>query len=312
MQFTGARGNSIEQTDARPVWLLSGTASVLAALLMLLSLCGCSGSQRESASMSSSETRVVESPAPAPALIQPQPDQPARATYRARSAEEVEHLFEPAPRAAYVPPAPIRAPNSVAPAYSSDEAITAERSWDVQITREWRHIVVHHSASAVGSASIFDKAHRERGWDGLGYHFVIGNGSASGDGEVEVGYRWARQIQGAHAGNADYNQHGIGICLVGDFQNGGTPSAAQMNSLRRLVRFLQVKTGIPTSEVIGHGNVPGKQTECPGRNLDVSAFRVALGGNAIPIPIHYSGGGVSNGRVVRHPISSSAGSMSVP
>jgi len=166
------------------------------------------------------------------------------------------------------------------------ESITADPSWDVTITREWRHIVVHHSASLNGSAGAFDKAHRERGWDGLGYHFVIGNGSLSGDGEVEVGYRWRKQMQGAHAGNAEYNQAGIGICLVGDFEHGQRPSGRQMASLRRLTRYLQVKTGVPTSEVIGHGNVPGKSTECPGKNLNLGDFRASLGGGAIGVPIH--------------------------
>lgn len=187
-------------------------------------------------------------------------------------------------------PRSIERPVSAVPyAPVDNEAIVrADPSWDVQVTRDWRHIVVHHSAGAVGSASIFDKAHRERGWDGLGYHFVIGNGSASGNGEVEVGFRWRRQQAGAHAGNAEYNQAGIGICLVGDFEHGGRPSAAQMASLRALVRFLQVKTGVPTSEVVGHGNVPGKSTECPGKNLDLFAFRASLGGGSIGVPIQYT------------------------
>src|SRR5205809_827024 len=80
------------------------------------------------------------------------------------------------------------------------------------------------AGSASGSAAEFDKYHRSKGWDGLGYHFVIGNGTGSGDGQVEVGYRWKRQMVGAHAGNAEYNQRGIGICLVGDFQNGHNPT----------------------------------------------------------------------------------------
>ncbi len=153
-----------------------------------------------------------------------------------------------------------------------------ESAWAVPVSREWKHIVIHHSASASGSAASFDRAHRDKGWDGLGYHFVIGNGSGSGDGQVEVGYRWTKQMQGAHAGNYEYNQHGIGICLVGDFEHGGPPSAAQMQSLRTLVAFLQAKAAIPPNEIIGHGNVPGRNTECPGRNLDVMAFRCSIGG----------------------------------
>ena len=72
--------------------------------------------------------------------------------------------------------------------------------WDVTIRRTWKYIVIHHSATDSGSAASFDRSHRKRGWDGLGYHFVIGNGRGTGDGVVEVGYRWTRQVTGAHAG----------------------------------------------------------------------------------------------------------------
>ena len=63
-----------------------------------------------------------------------------------------------------------------------------------------------------------------------------------------------------------------------------------MASLHSLVRFLQVKTGVPTCEVVGHDNVPGKKTNCPGRNLDLFAFRESLGGGsrAIDVPIRYT------------------------
>src|SRR4051812_248280 len=39
--------------------------------------------------------------------------------------------------------------------------------------RPWRWIVIHHSASPSGSMAIFDKEHKAKGWDGVGYHFVI-------------------------------------------------------------------------------------------------------------------------------------------
>src|SRR5579863_9129173 len=41
----------------------------------------------------------------------------------------------------------------------------------------WQCIVIHHSASDVGGAERFDRWHRAKGWDELGYHFVIGNGT---------------------------------------------------------------------------------------------------------------------------------------
>lgn len=134
--------------------------------------------------------------------------------------------------------------------------------------RKWRFIVVHHSATSSGNAARFDRDHRDRGWDELGYHFVIGNGSMSGDGQVEIGPRWIKQKQGAHAkvrGHPEYNELGIGICLVGNF-NEGRPSEVQMQSLARLTRELMHRYGIPKSRVLGHGML--KPTDCPGTQFD--------------------------------------------
>lgn len=196
---------------------------------------------------------------------------------------ELDKIYQGTPSSAVFDPR--RTTTASIPKFTDDPRIVALPGWDVNVTREWRHIVIHHSASATGSAAAFDKAHKDRGWEGLGYHFVIGNGTGSGDGAVEVGFRWRQQEDGAHAGNSEYNKHGIGICLVGDFENGAQPSAAQWASLRQLVRFLQVKTGVPTSEIIGHCNVPDKKTLCPG-HIDLAAFRESLGGGAIGVPIY--------------------------
>jgi hypothetical protein len=251
--------------------------------LLLLSGCGPSSNQAHR-DPPSPDIRVAAINSDASPAAEPAPTSSAP-IYHARPQSEIDQIYNTPVVAAPAPAPRTFVPLPTSP-YRNDDPVTADSQWNVQITRDWHHIVVHHSASNTGSAAIFDKAHRERGWDGLGYHFVIGNGSGSGDGEVEVGYRWKSQQVGAHAGNAEYNQHGIGICLVGDFENGGRPSSAQMASLRRLVRFLQVKTGIPTSEVIGHGNVPGKNTQCPGKGLDLDSFRASLGGNPMPVPIH--------------------------
>src|SRR5687768_8035868 len=48
--------------------------------------------------------------------------------------------------------------------------------------RRWNWIVIHHSATDNGSATSFDRSHRARGWDGMGYDFVIDNGRGAQDG----------------------------------------------------------------------------------------------------------------------------------
>jgi N-acetylmuramoyl-L-alanine amidase len=143
--------------------------------------------------------------------------------------------------------------------------------------RAWRWIVVHHSASPTGSAAAFDAFHREtRHWDELGYHFVIGNGTGSGDGLVEVGSRWPKQKWGAHCRVGDdetYNNFGIGVCLVGDFEK-KKPTAAQMASLAKLVDYLATRYNIDDAHIIGHGTVD--DTKCPGKYFSMSDLLAAV------------------------------------
>jgi len=151
------------------------------------------------------------------------------------------------------------------------------RAWVPRNKSErWECIVVHHSATPMGGAARFDRAHRERGFDELGYHFVIGNGTDTADGEVEVGPRWKAQKYGAHCRSPEdyYNEHGIGICLVGNFDE-TRPTAAQVQSLTRLVKYLRRTYDIPADKVFSHGGVTG-MTHCPGKHFDLKALRKAV------------------------------------
>jgi N-acetyl-anhydromuramyl-L-alanine amidase AmpD len=138
--------------------------------------------------------------------------------------------------------------------------------------RRWNYIVIHHSATTSGCAADFDAAHKRNGWDELGYHFVIGNGTDTRDGHVEVGPRWQKQKWGAHAKTSDnrFNQRGIGICLVGDFDH-AHPTPRQLRALTQLTAYLMDRHGIPPQHVIGHRDT--KPTACPGRHLDVARIR---------------------------------------
>ncbi len=173
----------------------------------------------------------------------------------------------PTPKPDAKPPTPIPQPPPKPPIHLDPALPPHDVAWDISIpARPWRWIVIHHSASETGSAAAFDTFHREtRLWDELGYHFVIGNGTNTADGLVEVGSRWPKQKWGAHCRVGDdeeYNDFGIGICLVGDFEK-HRPTAAQMASLARLVDYLSAKYHIDDSHIIGHGTVG--QTKCPGR-----------------------------------------------
>jgi len=143
----------------------------------------------------------------------------------------------------------------------------------IPLKRTWKYVVIHHSATDVGDMASFDRGHKQRGWLGVGYHFVIGNGSYSNDGEIEVTFRWKRQIHGAHAGVKEYNEHGIGICLVGNF-NKSRPSRKQLQSLIALTAYLQGRCGIPMARILGHRDV--KSTDCPGRLFPMTQVKETL------------------------------------
>lgn len=148
---------------------------------------------------------------------------------------------------------------------------------------KWTHIVVHHTATATGNARILDRSHRKRGFrNGLGYHFLINNGSSGRkDGEIEIGPRWRSQTNGAHCNAGGMNQHGIGISLVGDFTK-SSPSTAQLTSLVGLIERLREAYDIPLANIIRHQDVRGKVTACPGHLLPWTDLRrqIAAAANA--------------------------------
>jgi hypothetical protein len=136
--------------------------------------------------------------------------------------------------------------------------------------RPWRYIVLHHSAHESGSLAEIDADHRERlGTMGCGYHFVVGNGSESPDGRIEVAARWAEQKGGQHCRDSrvsDINEYGIGICLIGDFDN-ARPSARQIDATRALIAYLQERYDIPAGNVVTHDAVARTASACPGKNF---------------------------------------------
>lgn len=143
----------------------------------------------------------------------------------------------------------------------------------------WQYIVIHHSATETGSVKSIHEEHRQRidasgnPWLGIGYHFVIGNGDGMTDGFVEPTFRWKEQIHGAHSGHAIFNARGIGICLIGNFEN-AQPTKAQLKSVRDLVRVLAVRHGIPPENLIGHASV--KATVCPGKYFPLKEIKLVI------------------------------------
>ena len=146
--------------------------------------------------------------------------------------------------------------------------------------RHWKYIVVHHTAGENDTIESIDRSHKAIDYDCIGYHFLIGNGVNTINGNIEPTIRWKYQKHGAHAratvgtiayNDNRYNNHGIGVCLVGNYMNGNQPSKKQMDALVQLVKYLQSKYKISKENVIPHKHV--KNTACPGNSFPWESFK---------------------------------------
>jgi len=186
---------------------------------------------------------------------------------------------EPQPQIVSAGPIP-QVASDPAPTPSAGEGHPVPPDWipPTDIERRWTAIILHHSGTSNGNVEIFDRWHRDRQWDGVGYDFVIGNGHDSGDGQVEVTFRWRQQKVGAHCKTPTNwaNEEAIGICLVGNFDD-TSPTDGQMESLARLVRFLKDRYDISRFRIYGHHDTPGaNETQCPGLGFSMERFEAML------------------------------------
>jgi N-acetyl-anhydromuramyl-L-alanine amidase AmpD len=167
-------------------------------------------------------------------------------------------------------------------------------------------ITVHHSATVdrksgapLGDAKTFFDYHvQTRGWAHGGYNYVI-----TGAGRIE--YALDDNIAAYHAGFKDpdnseglefgqyWNNHYLAICLAGWFAENRTyreadgfvhpipnhhtrPNEAQHQALLGLIQHLRQKYNIPIDQVLGHRELAGNSTVCPGPNLDPALIRDQL------------------------------------
>lgn len=101
-------------------------------------------------------------------------------------------------------------------------------------------------------ASEIDDWHKQRGWSGIGYHFVIRR-----NGDIENG----RPLKKSGAHVRGHNAKSIGICLVGREKY----SDPQWTSLKHLIGDLL--DTFPKAEVKGHYQADKKKPHCPGFNV---------------------------------------------
>lgn len=126
-------------------------------------------------------------------------------------------------------------------------------------------ITIHHDAmDAGGVRSVSEAGHRllsiqrvhlDYGWADIGYHYAID----------PLGNVWAGRpvhLQGAHV--KDWNEHNLGIMLMGNFMH-ERPTAAALASLARLVSSESARYRVPASMIRTHRELSA--TACPGDNL---------------------------------------------
>lgn len=124
--------------------------------------------------------------------------------------------------------------------------------------REINRIILHCSATPEGkdfTVADIDRWHKARGWQGIGYHFVVYR-----DGSVHNG----RDIAVAGAHTSGYNKNSIGVCYIGGVATDGktpkdTRTAEQRVALRELVERLRKQ--FPNATIHGHYEFAAKA--CP-------------------------------------------------
>ena len=134
--------------------------------------------------------------------------------------------------------------------------------------RDIKKIIIHCSDSDFGDAALLDKWHKERGWEGIGYHYVILNSYRSkdnykkeDDGLIEFG-RPVEKI-GAHCKGE--NADSVGILLIGRH----TFTAEQLLvALPKLMNDLSIGFGLVPANVYGHYEFEPLKT-CPNISMEV-------------------------------------------
>jgi N-acetylmuramoyl-L-alanine amidase len=166
----------------------------------------------------------------------------------------------------YMAPAPLRpeTPNSLS-ATTEISALdpifqTARRATDSR----WKYIYIHQSRTLNGGAAS----------TGLADHFIIGNGTGCGDGEIQYTPRWDKQEPAAPpAGASEIDPACITICVIGNFDR-TTPTPAQLKRLTQLISALRSKLDIPADRVL---SLDGQDSAAgTGRYFPITSIREQL------------------------------------
>lgn len=149
---------------------------------------------------------------------------------------------------------------------------------------EPRYAVVHTAAFHGRNldAALIDHWHKQRGWSGIGYHFVIldDRHDSKENGALERGR--AENQQGAHV--LGLNDQSLGICLAGNGDH-RRHTIEQRRTLIRLLSSLIERHDIVVERIIGHREITDLAVEgvvplerktsktCPGTLISMNKIR---------------------------------------
>ncbi|MBS4026146.1 MAG: N-acetylmuramoyl-L-alanine amidase [Clostridia bacterium] len=126
-------------------------------------------------------------------------------------------------------------------------------------TLPFTHLVIHHTGAEEKDTDQIRRYHLSKGWQDVGYHFVIER-----DGKVAAGRKLS--TTGAHCQADGMNRKAVGIALIGNFEK-NHPSFHQIKSLLELMKKLTKELKILPKNILLHNQVQGANTLCPGKNF---------------------------------------------
>ncbi|OLO40330.1 hypothetical protein BTR23_07525 [Alkalihalophilus pseudofirmus] len=126
-------------------------------------------------------------------------------------------------------------------------------------------IVIHHPVANWTIQRLHDYF-LGKGWNGTAYNYYVQK-----NGDAFYGRSSANQeFQGAHA--SGHNLNTIGVCAEGNFEVEHM-QPKQYNKLVDVVAHLCKKHKLNEKDVLGHKELKGASTACPGKNFDLNKFR---------------------------------------
>ena len=132
-----------------------------------------------------------------------------------------------------------------------------------------KFIVVHHTRGSYDSVEAIRKFHKNvRGWEDIGYRWVIGDGKGLVDGKLYKGR--SEKFIGAHV--LGHNKNSISVCLIGNLDK-SPPTKKQLQTLFKFLKQKMRKYNIPVKNILGHNEFAGVKKTCPGKFLDMNEVR---------------------------------------